>query len=358
MSAHRKLALLAGFVLAATVDVSHAETVPVEGVTTDPVGYQTYTVAGNSSRALGFPLMREAVFRGRVSAGDAASITLDADVDFAGLLTSDTAYFVEVVTHPDEEVSVNIGERFDINTAATITAANNTVVINAESVHNTAAGPFDGLVNYSVVIRPHWTIAELFGTGVEAEHLNSGTSLSQADQIWVWTGNGVSTFWFRQNSAGDVRGWRNTATGTENRDSEIIAPGSGVIFKRTGTDEMEMITCGFVRTNRMLINKPYEVTLVSTGYPIDLSPSDQNFDSDSNFVSATTVSNADQIWTWNEGKVSTFWYRENSTGEIKSWRNTATGISDRTSDDFMLGEEAFFLKTSNEASAITTPRPY
>lgn len=329
-----------------------------EEASTIPVGVMQYTFAPNSYQTMGVPLVRDSVASGTVVGGTAATITLGGTYNLAAVLSAGASYYVEVTGHSDGVTTANVGNRFDLDVAATISSANNVISINTTSPNNTASGDLSGLAGYTLSIRPHWTLADLFGTGTAATLLHSATTPGNADQIQFWTGSGMSTYWFRQNSAGTVKEWRNTGTGSTNQDNAIIPPGTGVFVKRAGASTLDVMVAGNVRSNKFVQPLTTGTNLLSSGFPTSASPTDASLMPAAGLISATTVGSADQIWIWTGTGVSTYWLRQNSAGTIKEWRNTGTGTTVHTTTQFMEPHTAFFVKTQANLDAIEVPKPY
>lgn len=298
-----------------------------------------YLIPANSTQSLGFPILRSAVLVGAVTAGDANSISLDGITGVQSLLISGNSYFLEVVGHIDGITTANVGERFELNEASSSGAV---VALDTASSLNTSSGNFSSLIGYRVAVRPHWTLKDLFGTGTSAT-LNSGTTFSTADQVLAWTGTSWSTYWFRQNSAGSVKEWRNIDTGTANQDSVIIPSGVGVYFRR-GAGALNLTLVGEVRSNRFIRNLDSSTQLVAQGFPVDRAPLQLGFDFAGGFASGTTFGTADQLLVWTGSAFSTYWYRQNSTGTTREWRNIDTGTTVHSNTSFLSASQAIFVK--------------
>lgn len=329
-----------------------------QNATTTPVGVMQYSFAPNSYVTMGVPLVRDSVATGTVTGGTAGTITLNGTQNLAAVLSAGTPYYVEITGHPDGVTSANVGDRFDVDTAATISAASNVIVINTSSPNNTAAGDFSGLTGYNLAIRPHWTLADLFGTGASATSLQSSPTFTSADQVHFWTGTGMSTYFFRQNSAGTIREWRNTRTGTVNQDGAIIPPGVGVFFKRAGSSPLAITVLGNVRGNKFVQPLALGTHLFAQGFPKMSSPTDLSLMPVSGLVCSTSFAAADQIWLWTGTGISTYWLKTNSAGTIKEWRNTTTGTTVYDTTQFLDPQKAFFVKTQASIDPVEVAKPY
>lgn len=344
-----------GFLIIPAILLVHS--VLAQEAATIPVGVMQYSFAANSYDTMGVPLIRPSVATGTVSGGTASTITLNGTQNLAAFLTANMSYYVEVTGHSDGVTTTNVGDRFDLDVAATISSANNVITINATSPNNTAAGDFSGLVGYTLAIRPHWTLASLFGTGTSATALQSAATFGSADQVHFWSGTGMSTYWFRQNSAGTVKEWRNTGTNNVNQDNTILPPGVGVFFKRAGSSPLEVFVLGNVRSHKFIQPLATGTRLLASGFPKWFSPSDASLMPGTGLVSAVTFGTADQIWVWTGTGISTYWLRQNSAGTIKEWRNTGTNNTVYTTTQFMDPQKAFFVKTQANIDSLEVSKP-
>lgn len=318
-----------------------------QSVTTAPVGAMSYSVPANTTQSLGFPILRPAVLVASVSAGDSGTITVSGSgINFATLLAGTSPYFIEVIGHNDGVTSANVGERFEVNESTSITAASNVLTIDTASTLNTSSGSLASLVGYKVAIRPHWTLSSLFGTGTTATTLNSSTTFASADQVLAWTGSSFSTFWFRQNSAGTTKEWRNTSTNTTNQDNAIVPPGVGVFFRRQAGN-LTITSVGDVRTNKFVRNLDSSTQLLAMGYPVDRTPIQLGFNTAGSFVANTSFGSADQLLTWTGSAFSTYWYRRNSASTTFEWRNTGTATTDHSNTSFINASQAVFVRPSS-----------
>lgn len=326
-------------------------------VTTTPAGAMQYSFPANSYTTMGVPLVRGSVATGSVSGGTASTITINGAQNLAAVLNANMPYYVEVTGHTDGVTTASVGDRFDLDVAATISAASNVICINTSSPNNTAAGDFSGLTGYNLAIRPHWTLASLFGTGLSATFLQSATSFAGADQVHFWNGLGMSTYWFKRNSAGTIQEWRNTITGIVNQDSVILPPGVGVFFKRAGSSPLDVFILGNVRDHKFVQPIATGTSLLASGFPTWSSPSDASLMPGTGLVSAASFSVADQIWIWTGIGISTYWLRQNSAGTIKEWRNTITGTTTYTTTQFLDPQRAFFVKTQANIDSVEVAKP-
>ena len=99
-------------------------------VSTPIVGFQKVTVPVGLSTA-GFPLLNSDILKTSATSLTGNSLSLSGETNVGSKLSSGEPYYIEVY-------SGNLkGDRFDVNTAGTISAANGTVVLDTASGNNT-----------------------------------------------------------------------------------------------------------------------------------------------------------------------------------------------------------------------------
>jgi len=312
-----------------------------------PVGVMTYAVAENSTISLGVPLLRPAVFVGSVTAFGGKTLTVaGAGADAPWALVAGAAYFVEVIGHVDGATSGLVGQRFEVDEVATLASGVGAVVLDSMSALNTASvTTLVDLANYRVVMRPHWTLAALLGTGAGGK-INASVSVTAADQVLAWNGAGFSVFYLR---SGEVPQWRNIATGATNQDGAILPPGVG-LFLRRQQGALALAVPGEVRMNTFVRPPLTGSQLVAGGFPVDASLADWKLTSGAGLTAGTSPVNADQVLAWADNAFSVFYLRD---GPTPQWRNTATGLVDYTNAPLFskLGANLLFLRAGSPGAA-------
>ena len=193
----------------------------------------TYQALPNQLSALGVPLLRPVVGAGTVSGVSGNSLTLVLPMGDSGALgqrfLAGESYFLEVVGQADGSNSTTVGQRFEINESASASAGAGVVVVDSNSALNTsAASTLATLVGARVVIRPHWTLKSIFGSG-SGTSLNASETVAKADQVYLWNGAGFSVYYLRKGASPE---WRSVSGGATNQDGVIVPPGVGLYFRR------------------------------------------------------------------------------------------------------------------------------
>jgi len=289
-----------------------------------PVGAMTYSFSEYATKSMGVPLLRPGVVTRVVESVAGAKLRLAGEDGGSGTLPAGTdAFYLEVLGHTDGTTTTWAGHRFELDEAATRAAAVGEVVLDVTSVLNTAPqAAFAGLPSYRVAVRPHWTLATLFGTGVGAK-FNAAASVATADQVLAWNGAGFSVYYLR---SGEVPQWRNIATGPTNQDGAIVPPGLGIYVKRQA-GALTISVVGEVRTNRFVRASYAASQLLASAFPVDSSPADWKLATGAGLTAGTSAAFSDQLLTWNSGAFDIFYLRDSAAFE---WRNISSGVTDYT----------------------------
>jgi len=191
-------------------------------VSTPIVGFQKTTIPVGLV-GIGFPLLNPDLYKGAASSLSGNNLSLTGQSNVGALLTSGEPYYVEVYSGDLK------GDRFDVNTSATISAANGTVVLDNASLNNTFGVGSIGtsLDGATVALRKHVTVEQVGAMASPA--LIGNNQAAQADQIQTFNSNlnSYSTYFLR----GDNITWRVSGT-TTGANKVPIPPGVGCFIKR------------------------------------------------------------------------------------------------------------------------------
>jgi hypothetical protein len=277
--------------------------------TTDPVGFQSTPVPVGTS-SLGNPLVNANVVQAGASANTSSIITLTGVTNAGALLTAGEPYYVEVVDGALE------GERFDVDTAATITAGNATVVLSTSSPNNTSTLSPSVVVGSSIALRKHVTIEQLqtyFSPG-----LTGNNNFALADQISLYNpAGGILTSYFLR---GDNVTWRQVGT-TTTANKFVVASGTGFfVTKRNSATSFTSV--GTVRMNDFAFPMPAGGTFRAPGFPVSYSPSSLGGTSADGWTGNNNFALADQLQVFNpvSGIFTSYFLR----GDGLTWRQVGT----------------------------------
>jgi len=311
------------------ISAAHAQT---QTVPTDPVGFQTTEVPVGTT-ALGNPLVNANTVRAAVASNTSSVVTLSGVSNVGALLTEGEPYYLEVVSGALE------GERFDVNTAATKTAANSTVTIDTSSVNNTSSLANGGLAEAQVVVRKHITLEQLQGYFSPA--LVGNNSAGSADQIALLNpASGVFITYFLR---GDNVTWR--AVGSTTSANKVAVP-SGVGFLVTKRSVPSSFTSvGTVRNNDFAFPLPQGASLRAPGFPVSYSPASLGGTAANGWTGSNTASQADQLQVFNPATGNFTTYALRSDGV--TWR--AIGSTTSVTTDQLFADNRSFIVLKRQA---------
>jgi len=317
---------------------------------TNPVGFVTLNIQPGYN-AIGPTLVNSPVFQGLVASSAGSAITLSTtggSINLATTLQAGIQYYVEVA-QPNGAVATYLGDFLEVDVATTRAAANNVISMQVAS-YNTLSSPLPNLTGYSVIIRPHVTLGQAFGTLGNILLKGAGSSGS-ADQVQFYdrTTGGFQTYWFRSNVAGTIAEWRSlNGADTTNYSNLAIPPGVGVfVLRQLANPALNITFVGSVRTNDLRQPLVQGYNLVAQGLPSGHSPASLGMNIAGGFVGAGSAASADQILFLDPttGSYSTYWFRANVAGTTQQWRslNAADTTDYMNTTSFFDGTKAVFI---------------
>ena len=311
--------------------------------TTDPVGYQTISVPVGLSTA-GFPLLNPDVLKVATTTLTGAALALEGQTNVGALLSSVEPYYIEVYSGTLK------GDRFDVDVAATITAANGNVILNSASLNNSLLFSSVGsnLNGATVALRKHITIEQV--QGMASTPLVGSNSSSSADQIQFYdnASAAIAAYFLRA----DGITWRKVGT-TDAANKTPIPPGVGVfISKKTGV--VTLTAVGNVRLNDFSVPYRAGLQLAAPGVPIDVTPASQGGTAANGWTGNNSSSSADQIQVYNPAvsAFDSYFLR----GDGTTWRKVGTTDAVTTTVVATSGQ-AFFVsrKTADSSNILVNP---
>lgn len=229
-------------------------------VSTPIVGFQKTTVPVGLTAA-GLPFLNPTLFSGAVSGVSGNTVNLGSGVSNVGsLLTSGEPYYIEVYSGPLK------GDRFDVDTAGTISAANTTLLLNASSENNTLAVASIGsdLNGANIVLRKHFTLSQV--QGLFSTTLVASANPLLADQVNVFSSSGAFVAYFLRSASE----WRK-AGDTANYSKLPIPPGSGILLNKKGSTT-ELTVTGAIRQNDFATPYKSGLQFLAPSVPVDRTP--------------------------------------------------------------------------------------
>ena len=241
-------------ILVAAVMAGNAQTT----VNSDIVGYHTKTISPGLN-SVGLPLLKSDLVKTTATSVTGNSILLSGETNFGAKLNSAKSYYVEVYSGTLK------GDRFDVDVAGSIVAANGGVVVNPSSGNNTmpVASIGTNLDNAIIAVREHITLADLDtylstpAVGNNSISLSDGVGFTESGSLIFYNKKADGT-WKKVGNSADFS-------------AKTIPPGVGVFIKKTGS-AVTLTQVGNVRENDFARPLTTQLSLAAPAYPVDLTP--------------------------------------------------------------------------------------
>jgi hypothetical protein len=309
--------------------------------TTGPVGFQSTEVPVGTT-AVANPLVNPNIVQAAVASNTASVVTVSGVSNVGALLSDGEPYYLEVVN------GALAGERFDLDTAATKTAANGTVVINAASANNTTALTEGGLGSSQVVVRKHVTLEQIQGFFSPA--LSGNNNPASADQVALYNPTtGTTTTYFLR---GDNTSWRQS--GTTNSANKLPVPSGSGFFVTKRTAPTTYTSVGSVRTNHFAFPMPQGSSFRAPGFPVTYSPTSLGGTASEGWTGNNNPALADQLQVFNPstGTFSSYFLR----GDGVTWRQSGT-TNNVTSSQILADNRPFMVLRRQGDQNYILPSP-
>jgi hypothetical protein len=254
-----------------------------------PLAVMTQTVQRGVA-GLALPLLAPDLMVSVVSANTASTLTVADSVGNVGAsLTSGVSYYVEVTNGPLE------GERFDVDTDATIATAGQRVVLSLgpDSLSTRSILADESLVGARCVLRPHLTLQSL--QAMLTPGLVGNDLFLLADAVQVFENGRVQRYYLRA----DGVTW--SLPGSDQDFRAKVLPPDESFFVESHARPQAWLQAGGVRTNAFRKNLVAGFQPFASGFPVDLSPAqiggfvDQNAPAASRWTGNNVVVLADQV---------------------------------------------------------------
>lgn len=312
-------------------------------VATDPVGFQATTVPVGMT-TLGNPLVNSDVVRSTASANTISNITFSGVTNFATLLTAGEPYYVEVVS------GLLNGERYDVNTAATIASSNAVVTIATNSANNTSPLVAGSLTNNTTLaVRKHVTLEQVGSYFSPALIGNNNANLADQISLYSSSSRNLVNYFLR----GDNLTWRQAGTTTSANKLPIPSGTGFFITKRTTPTTYTSV--GSVRMNDFAFPMAAGSSFRAPGFPVSYTPAASNAPSLGGLATNGWTGNnnanlADQLQVWNPTNRTfiTYFLR----GDGSSWRQSGTTTTVTSQELFAANNGFMVLKRTNDLDYI------
>lgn len=366
---------------------------------TEVLGW-TNTVLRTNYTTFNYPLLATSVFSGTVDSVSGQDLSFATSTgptaNLANYLSVGTAYYLEVTACAS---GGPVGNRFDVSSVSghVVTLANDsnlylgsTVLLGSDpstqTPYNTLTGaPPSTLAGCSVLIRPHWTLAQVFPSG---SHLASATQAT-ANEVQFYISGAYKSYWNYLNvgdpaDLSDDRSYwveATVATGGDFSDhgvgAMVVAPGQGMFFANRDPNGQILITSsGEVRSNLFIRPLANSSSLVGGGYPVDQSPTDTSPDTvvdsrqmnlSSGFFGSRDFKTADSIFVWRTDATAgvsgweTYWYLDTTprTPTFQKWVKVGdVNLASKDGVTILLGDRAALIRAATAKPTYTMPCPW
>ena len=251
-------------------------------------GLQTY----------GYNWLEKPVFGGIVSGVTSTTITVETasigQADVSQDFEAGKQYIIEVIEGTME------GHRFEVDEAATngsTIALDNTGIdfqSNRPYGHTKEIDASSPMLANRILIRPHVTLGSVF----ETSRLTGGGDASEVDNIELFDPVSQSYVSYYLIRGGGIEHWARLGHNPlESFSGMPLAPGTGVFYKRVGADVL-LLHGGSVRENDFIQPLGHRNTLITNGYPLDMSPVQRDLRVGSGFIGSGDTTQADTVLTW------------------------------------------------------------
>lgn len=290
---------------------------------------------------MSFPLVPDELMTGTLASVSGTQAVFPVGFDAVGSrLEANGAYYLEILG------GSAAGERYDIDTAATIASGNAAVVVALGPATHSTEGRLDPAAAGSLaVVRRHMTLEQI--PSLLSPALVGSDDPAQADGIYLYESGGFVRYSLRADGATWVRG----SDPTDKR-HVVIPPDESVVFDlKSGAHQL--ICTGQVRTTVFRKNLRPGYQSWASGFPVDLTPAqaggfvDRSISADRRWLGSDTAAQAD-AFTWFAPESDSFvlcFLR----GDGASWRRP--GRTDDQSGAAFLRTDTAILSSRTNADA-------
>jgi uncharacterized protein (TIGR02597 family) len=341
----RHLAAVAAF-SALTLTGAQAQTT----ATTDPVGFITMAIAGGG--AVGAPvytytalgLLKAVAFQSTTTSVGNDTTLVDPNSTWTdGLYNTNGAtppsHFVEITSGP------GAGTQYDITGT---TASTHTLNLGGPLLSTITSGA-------SYKIRPHWTIAGVFGT--TNQNGLSGGNINSADQILLYRGAGYVTFYYQTSGAGGT-GWRKKGDSFADASNNVIYPDDGILIARQQSAPVSLVVSGAVKTGQTSIPVVSGYSLLGNVYAAGMTLTNSNLytGNASTGLASGNINTADQVMFWNGAGFDTYYYQTSGAGGT-GWRKKGDSFTDASGTAIPVGAALFVSRTGAPFNWVAPQTP-
>jgi uncharacterized protein (TIGR02597 family) len=213
-------------------------------------------------------------------------------------------------------------------------------------------------------IRPHWTIASLFGAANSAG-FQAGDA-GDSDLISIYDGKKYEQYYFSNVAAGATgsaaaigNGWRKVGGGAADASLTAIFPDEGLAITRLATTPIDLLVLGVVRTSQTLIPVERGMNVIANVYqaPIILSKSNLHTGNPATGLrSGATAANADTVQIFNGAGYETYYYQSSVKNGV-GWRSSTDPKTDASGTEIAVGSSIVIERRGASGFNWVVPAP-
>ncbi|MDQ8194433.1 hypothetical protein QEH59_08345 [Coraliomargarita sp. SDUM461004] len=322
----------------------------LSAVTTDPVGYVTWTIEEGTGNArnispLGIPLYMPSdnvtgISRGVITGVSSDNITVAGAGWLAGELSSEAAPYIIRITS-----GLASGRNLLVSTDASEANTTDTLTIDLVASDVDVLTSLDinvGVDTFELVECD--TLLSMLGTPSDGAIIG-GSDFDSADNIWLLDYSGS---WKKFYYDTDVDSWVRNIRGFPAANNEPLLPDNGLLVLRQATQTTELILTGTVPSlgRQMTINKA-GLTVLANSFPVDMQLSDVGLESIPDWESSSDADLADIVFVRDGNSWKRFFHNGSE------WVENVRGFPN--SDDFMIaiGSAIIVQKKTATSSDVT-----
>ncbi len=318
--------------------------------TTTPVGFVTIAIAGGGTPSApvytftSLGLVNPIAFQstttsavGNTTIGDTAATWADNAYNSTTAGAPPT-HFVEILS------GSAAGSMYDI---VTTDGTGKSLTVSPTLAAGVTAG-----VSYA--IRPHWTLATVFGA-TNQNGLASGSATS-ADQVQLYRNQAYSIYYYQTIGIGG-QGWRLQGAPTVDASNTVIYPDEGIIIGRQQSASVNLVMNGAVKTGQTSIPVTSGYSLLGNVYAAGMTLGSSNlYTGDANTgLAPGSATDADQILFWNGTSGYKIYYYQTVGIGGQGWRLQGAPTVDAAATPIPVGA-ALFIKRSGAAFNWVAPQ--
>ncbi len=319
---------------------------------TTPVGFVTMSVSGTGGTkptaytftSLG--LVNPIAFQSTTTTSVGGTTTIaDTSATWANnAYNSSTAgapptHFVEILSGPAA------GSMYDI---VTTDGTGKSLTVSPTLAAGVTAG-----VSYA--IRPHWTLATVFGA-TNQNGLAAG-DITTADQIQLFRNGGYLTYYYQATGVFGGAGWRKTGDSFADVSATVIYPDDGIVIARKLSTATSIVIQGVVKTGQSSIPVTTGFSLLGNVYAAAMTLGTANLytGDPATGLAAGDITTADQVMFWNGTGFKTCYCQATGVFGGAGWRATGDSFTDASSTPIPVGA-ALFVKRAGATFNWVAPQ--